>query len=234
LEHFAPEVWACLGTRTPTLDPKPFYQGRKQVFAALRRRWPEVELVNLREFTTGYGPRSGGLRRPHWNLLLKGVPSAAVGEAAEVVGRVWCQHVDAEPERQHVGAVYEAGGLGRYLALHFQKQEQAPPKGWKGHRFTSSRGYFPEGVKAARGRAKESLGLRREVWKLEVEFAESIGVIPAGLDLWGMAEARVLERSAVDWSLAHVLQESPDPVRARHLAAREPFRHSTGKRSSDG
>ena len=51
----------------------------------------------------------------------------------------------------------------RYLALHFQKESQSPPKGWPGHRFTSSRGYFPDGAVAARERAKRSLRLGRAV-----------------------------------------------------------------------
>lgn len=223
VEHFSPQVWACVGTRTPTFDPKPFYTGREQVLKALRWRWPDTQVATLREFTTGYGPRSRGLRRPHWNMLLKGLQTSDQEEVREVVGRVWCQHVDAEPERQHVGAVSDAGGLGRYLALHFQKESQAPPKGWRGHRFTSSRGYFPEGVRVARERAQGSMRFRRELYKLELavvrKYSDEERAIPGGLWEWlpEMAEGRVIERGAERWDLAHVLRESTDPERAAQI-----------------
>src|SRR3954470_17776219 len=65
----APQVWAVLTTRTATLDTARFYLSREKLMKALRRRWPSCEYTALVEFTTGYGPRSGGRRRPHWNLL---------------------------------------------------------------------------------------------------------------------------------------------------------------------
>ena len=166
MEGDAPEVWAVLTTRTATLCMESFYGGRRKVMLALRRRWPSCEYAALLEFTTGYGPRSGGQRRPHWNLLLKGIPAAECATAAEVIKRVWCGQVDAEPSGQHVGPIREAGGLMRYLALHFQKESQAPPAGFAGQRFNCSRGYFTGCTRAvARRRARESLKVKREVWK---------------------------------------------------------------------
>lgn len=218
VEHFGPEVWACVGTRTPESDPKPFYRARECLQRAIRRRWPDAEIANLREFTTGYGPRSGGARRPHWNLLTKGVPRDQVEEFESLVKRVWCARVDAEPDAQHVGTVYEAGGLSRYLGLHFLKESQAPPKGWRGHRFTSSRGYFAEGAKAARERARESLRLKTEVWKLQ-RWADENLVELSHDELWGNAVWAVMQRSAVDWDLVHVLPESGDPGTRRWQVA---------------
>jgi hypothetical protein len=128
--------------------------------------WPRAAYASLLEFTTGYGPRSGGLRRPHWNLLLKGVPAADVQRATAIAAGVWCEHVDAEVAAQHGTAVYSYGGLTRYLALHFQKASQAPPEGFRGQRFNCSRDYFTGCSRAvARARARESLALKREVWK---------------------------------------------------------------------
>ena len=220
VEHFRPEVWACVGTRTPESDPKPFYRARECLQRAIRRRWREAEIANLREFTTGYGPRSGGLRRPHWNLLVKGVPCDQAEDFGEVVRRVWCGQVDAAPERQYVGTVYGAEGLSRYLGLHFLKESQAPPKGWRGHRFTSSRGYFPDGAKAARERAVASLRLKRVVWKIERLMDEEPGLVLSTEDVWENAERILLRRSAVDWQLVHVLRESGDPWR-KHLRERD-------------
>jgi hypothetical protein len=204
LEHFAPQVWACLTTRSADPVPASFYGARKQVRKALRRRWPACQDSTLVEFTTGYGVRSGGDRRPHWNALLKGVPPKDVGEAQEVVSRVWCGQVDAEPSRQHVAPVADAGGLMRYLALHFQKESQSPPKGWRGHRFVSSRGYFPDGAVAARERAKRSLRLGRAVyWANAVAEAKWLDeeVVLGADELEDLVDGRLLEDAARSWSL---------------------------------
>jgi hypothetical protein len=181
-EGAAPALWCVLTTRSATADPKPFYRAREQVLKALRRRWPAVEYAALVEFTTGYGPMSGGSRRPHWNLLLKGLPVEAIDDAGEVIRRVWCARIDAEPWAQFVGHVHETGGLMRYIALHFLKESQAPPKGWRGHRFLKSRGYLWTDTPAARSAAKRSLRLKRLIWKgvpaelaeVELELAESV------------------------------------------------------------
>ncbi|MGC2652120.1 MAG: hypothetical protein WA317_00635, partial [Mycobacterium sp.] len=164
MEGDAPECWAVLTTRTATLDMAVFYRGRAKVIKAVRRRWPEAEYASLLEFTTGYGPRSGGRRRPHWNLLVKGVRSVDVDELREVIVRVWCGQVDAGEAGQHVGLVRDCAGLMRYIALHFQKESQAPPEGFRGQRFNCSRGYFTGRTRAeARELARESLWLKRQL-----------------------------------------------------------------------
>lgn len=223
VDHFGPEVWACLTTRSAITSPAPFYRAREKVRRALRRRWPECEDATLVEFTTGYGSRSGGLRRPHWNLLLKGIPAAEVDAVREIVPRVWCNHVDALPGLQHVGPVREAGGLMRYLALHFMKESQAPPKGWKGHRFTSSRGYFPEGAPAARKRARDVLRLERELWRLD-RMCKEAGVDLGAEERLTLAEQLRSEKEAVRWDLARVQLMGRDTDKLRREAARRPFR----------
>jgi hypothetical protein len=196
LHGSAPAIWACLGTRTATLDPRPFYDARRLVMRALKRRWPEVEYACLVEFTTGYGPRSGGRRRPHWNLLLKGIPAADVDLARELVARVWCQHVDAAPGAQYVGVVSETGGLMRYLAHHFQKESQAPPPGWRGHRFIKSRGYLWAATPAARRAAREALRLKRELHR-----AHGRGL--TGTDAEAAAASALGLAAATTWELVH-------------------------------
>jgi hypothetical protein len=162
----APEVWAVLTTRTATLDMEPFYVARRKAIKALRRRWEGVEYAALLEFTTGYGPRAGGERRPHWNLLLKGVARGDVGAVRAVLLDRWCDHVDALPRAQHVGVIEDMGGLTRYIALHFQKESQSPPDGFHGQRFNCSRGYFSDLTRREmREDARLSLQDRRERWK---------------------------------------------------------------------
>lgn len=163
--EYAPTLWVVLTTRTPTTDAKRFYRSREQVWKSVRHRWPEAEYAFLVEFTTGYGSASGGHRRPHWNLLVKGVPTEALDEFRRVVVERWCAREDAEPWAQYVGTVEDAGGLMRYLALHFQKESQSPPKGWRGHRFRTSSGYLVRPASALRTEAKRSLRLKRLMWK---------------------------------------------------------------------
>lgn len=194
-----PSVWTVLTTRTPTVDPAVFYEARRQLFKAIRRRWSEAEYCAIVEFTTGYGRRSGGKRRPHWNLMLKGIGAEDQEQLEEVVRRVWCSRVDAKPEAQFVGEISEAGGLMRYLALHFQKEEQAPPAGWRGHRMTHSRGYFVVGVKETRERARRQLRFRREVWKIQRESPELASSV-----VDEMARARMRMQDELTWRVEYV------------------------------
>jgi hypothetical protein len=197
LQGLAPRVWLCLTTPSDSIDPADFYRAREKLVLALRRRWPHLEWAALVEFTTGYGSGSGGLRRPHWNVLLKGVGPDELAELTAIVARVWCPRVAGDPRAQHVGLVAEFGGLMRYIALHFQKQEQAPPAGWRGHRFLKSRGYLWTGTEEARQLAREALRLKREVWKLE-----QLGL--DGLTALDVAQARVDAASELAWELVRL------------------------------
>jgi hypothetical protein len=186
LEGVAPALWCVLTTRTAEVDPRAFTKSRELVWRAVRRRWPAAEYAALVEFTTGYGPKSGGDRRPHWNLLVKGIPVDDQEQLRDVVTRVWCSRVDAEPWAQFVGPVSEMGGLMRYVALHFLKESQAPPAEWGGRgfrRFLHSRGYLAKPAPELRADARRSLRLKRLLWRgldleaaeLELALAESVG-----------------------------------------------------------
>jgi hypothetical protein len=157
----APEVWMVLTTPLSTLDMSLFYEAHRKLMKAVRRRFPDLEWARLLEFTTGYGPRSGGRRRPHWNVLLKGVPRDAVNVLLGLVEKVWCPRVGGALAAQHVGPVSEMGGLMRYIALHFQKESQSPPAGFTGHRFTHSRGYLWTDTPTAREETRDALFEKR-------------------------------------------------------------------------
>src|SRR5579875_2920650 len=166
LEGDAPQLVAILGTRTATLDMATFKRGRQEVCRAVRRRWPEAEYAYEVEFTTGYGPRSGGLRRPHWNWFWKGIPRHDWTAASWCIVTAWCKHVDAEPHAQYVDVIRNEVGLTKYITEHFMKASQRPPEGFTGQRFNCSRGYFGSiTVTTARARAKEALRHKRELWK---------------------------------------------------------------------
>lgn len=221
LDGEAPEVWMVLTTRTATLDTAGFYQGRRKVITALKRRWPGVRYAALVEFTTGYAA-ADGLRRPHWNLFFKGIPAADAARAGEIAARVWCGHVDAEPQGQFCGPVSEFGGLMRYVTLHFLKESQQPPKGWKGQRvmFSTGRkgvgGFFTRPVWKVRRDAKRALRLKRELWR-----AESLGW--EGAMASAIAENELERQDGLLWELRVLTVDADGVIRkARMLDNSEP------------
>lgn len=199
LNGIAPLIWAVLTTPSTDPDQKTYYESRRKVFQALRRRWPTAEIAWVLEFTTGYGKTAGGKRRPHWNALIKGVPTSAVAEVHATIAKVWCPRQGANAEAQFVGEIGEAGGLMRYLALHFQKDEQSPPAGWTGHRFSATRGYLWKPTPEAREIARASLVLKRIVWKLQSECPDLDAE-----ELHDRAAHLLEEHQAAEWELVRL------------------------------
>jgi hypothetical protein len=197
MTNTAPALWSVLTTRTATIDTGAFRRSREAVMRSVRRRWPDAERAQLIEFTTGLGTRSGGDRRPHWNDTWKGVPVDDVDELQWTLARAWCERVDALPKGQHVQPISDTGGLMRYLALHFQKESQQPPEGWRGHRFRTTRGYLAVPLEHARDHARQALRMRRELWK-----AERAGLV-AGQAL-DAAQAALDHAALLDWSLVRL------------------------------
>jgi hypothetical protein len=205
----SPAVLAILTTRTATADPKPFYRARSELYRALKARYgPQVAYAALVEFTTGYGPLSGGKRRPHWNLLLKGLPVDEIDAVRELIVSTWCKHVDAKPQGQYVEVLLDAAAAVRYVGNHFQKASQHPPKGWKGHRFTRSRNYLWTDTTAARAAARESVQLARELWKAEQFYLEAgvelLDVYEAGIDVAGQAREAVTAAAGITWEVTRL------------------------------
>jgi len=208
----APEVWTVLSTRTVTLDMARFYKARELVVRRLRQRFDGVAYASVLEYTTGYGTHSEGERRPHWNLLLKGIGPEQLDQAADVIRRIWCGHADAEPEAQHVGTVYEVGGLAGYLAAHVHKQDQKPPPGFRGQRFNCSRDYFEDTTRAAmRERAAESIfckAVRHRAEQLADDPDHELHrarLEPGGdalLEAWTAAQVALLR--SIDWQLVRL------------------------------
>jgi hypothetical protein len=193
----APRVWSVLTTRTPAMDMRRFQQGRQNVRRAVRRRWPEARCATLVEFQTGRGRNAGGQRRPHWNDMWKGIPPHDVPALVDVLATTWCKHVDAEPSGQFAGTVSEVGGLMRYLALHFQKEDQQPPKGWRGHRFRAMAGYLDRPMAQAREEARQSLRFKREVWKLRDSGMTALEIDEA-------AHRALYEANEMGWELVRL------------------------------
>lgn len=200
LQGDAPQLISILGTRTATLDMAAFKLARQKLTGAVKRRWPAAQYAYEVEFTTGYGPRSGGRRRPHWNWFWKGIPRADAAEFEQVVTRTWCRYVDAEAHAQYVAEIDNAIGLTKYVTEHFMKASQRPPEGFTGQRFCCSRGYFGPGVTVttARARARESLRAKRALWKAlqagfdahDAELVAHQAVTEAANTVWVLANDR--------------------------------------------
>lgn len=191
----APCVWAVLTTRSVDLSPRSFYQSRAQLQARLRREIEGYQAAWLLECTTGYAVTSGGHRRPHWNAIIK-APVEALEVVRQAVDQVWCRREDAEPAGQFVGEISDAGGLMRYIALHFQKESQAPPKGWRGHRFTHTRGYLWTDTPSAREEVKRDLRADRARHK-----AMAQGLVGHDVELAAYEAQRLADQTT--WRLWH-------------------------------
>jgi hypothetical protein len=174
-----------------------------QLRRGLRERWPDVRWAVLTEFQ-----KRGAL---HLNQLVKGVPLEDREEFHERIVQLWCSRVDALPTAQWSDAMSDAVGVVQYVTLHFMKPAQAPPIGWRGHRFSCTRDYLVRPASVMREEARQSLRLKR--------------LLHRGLDLVD-AELELAAANAVTWELKTVGKLSRDPDRARAEAAVMPFRRS--------
>lgn len=164
-----------------------------------RRAWGHVEYAGFMEWTTGDGPRSAGLRRPHTHYLVKRLILATGIVATRAASENPCMCGDAstclecwtaQEWRKLAGAwivqareLRHAGGVVGYLALHHRKWEQAPPKGWRGRRLRTSREYFAAPNSLLRERARAYLKERHTRARLAGEGRQDDleGVLLAGL-----------------------------------------------------
>lgn len=166
LHGVSPSSYLVLTTASTDPEPRAYYESKRQLQRRLRDEIEGFQAAWLVEFTTGRAATSGGARRPHLNGLLKGVRTTDQTDVVrQVVEEVWCRREAALPAAQYVAPVQEMQGLMRYLALHFLKERQAPPLGWRGHRFTTTRGYLWLPTPQARKVARESLCDGRELWR---------------------------------------------------------------------
>jgi hypothetical protein len=185
--------------RTTSADLR---RGIEQLFRALRRRWPAISYCAFIEWTTGTAKLSGGHRRIHVHLLLKGLPVAATAAAETIARDVWKARTRAH--RVEVRELRSAGGATAYLALHHRKRSQGPPAGWSGKRLRSSRGYFGAtgNVAQLREHARAMLADRR-LYAALVEALDPPDGIPAWMldelveEQWEAAKAAVRDERPV-------------------------------------
>jgi hypothetical protein len=184
-----PECAATLTSVDPDTDTSARWsRDVEQVIKALRRRWSGVQYLAFMEWTTGRGRRSGGRRRPHSHLLLRGLPRDQAPLAESTVRRVWEQRTGAH--RVEVAPLVAAENGVAYLALHHLKPNQAAPEGWTGRRLRPSKGWWGTDPKQLRD-ASERLVAERAHRDRERQLrrAEVDRLVEAGCDPKDAADA---------------------------------------------
>lgn len=204
------EAVATLTTRDPgdSKDADAFRRAMEAVLRAVRRRWSAVEYCAHIEFTTGEGSRSGGHRRMHAHVLLRGLGGADLADVHRVVSSVWCARMrGTRPEFQPVEAIRSPKKLAHYLAHHHRKAEQRPPDWWAGRRLRPSRGWWSRPIAELRAEAAEQLRLERLLYVARQQAAQRCAahvretgelpaaVLRAGWDAWVAEVLDVLERA---------------------------------------
>lgn len=185
--EFAPSLLLTLTAREH-LTRCDTHDHLRQVLRAARKRWPVEWHVQV-EFQ-----KRGAL---HLHHLVKGVPLDDGDRFLQLVTRVWCGRLDAEPVAQSVREITGADGLVRYLQkelAHGLKKEQAPPIGWKGHRTSQTRGYLVRPASQMREEARASLRLDRALWR-----AHQLGY--EGEDAAVAAQEELEQRAELTWRL---------------------------------
>lgn len=163
----APTIYAVTTTPNIEQDTRQYREVIKAFVKALRREFLDIEYGCIIEFTTGRAGTSGGHRRPHWNWFFKGVGAADVERLRTIIERNWCPAMNANPGAQYVGEIKNEGGLFKYLALHFYKENQQTPEGWRGHKLRLSRGYLCKPTPEMREMTRRAIEWKREMYKAE-------------------------------------------------------------------
>lgn len=153
----------------------------EQVIRALRRRWPAVEYLGFMEWTSGRGPRSGGRRRPHSHLLVRGLPAEHAERAEKVVRQVWEARTGAHVVE--VAPLRAAEDGVAYLALHHLKPSQAAPEGWRGRRLRPSKGWWGSNAAELRRAATHAVAERAHRSRVTKERKAAIaGYVEQGVE----------------------------------------------------
>jgi hypothetical protein len=143
---------------------------RRDVCSTARYAW-------FREWTTG---RADGIRRTHYHSTWALDDDDQAAEVARISNRVWATRTNAYSEKAHGWKpVWDAGGLTRYIAGlvgHHLKSGQAPPPGWTGRRFGTSKGFYAIDSRDLERTAKAAVRDERLRWHLERAMADDLAI----------------------------------------------------------
>jgi hypothetical protein len=135
---------AVLSTTRLWVEQAALSAGWKEMHRLVRRDvCPTARYAWFREWTPG---RNDGIRRTHYHSTWALDNDEQAAEVAAISNTVWATRAGAYSEKAHnAKRVWDAGGLTRYIAGlvgHHLKGDQAPPPGWTGRRFGTSRGFY--------------------------------------------------------------------------------------------
>lgn len=139
-----PITHAVLSTTRDWVSQETLRAGWKEMYRLVRRDvCADARYAWFREWTTG---NKDGVRRTHYHSTWALDDDDQAAHVAAISNAVWKSRTNAWSEKAHGWKpVYDAGGLTRYIAGlvgHHLKANQAPPPGWVGRRFGTSRGFY--------------------------------------------------------------------------------------------
>jgi hypothetical protein len=178
---------AALSTTRHWADEPTLREGWRSLARRVRREvHPDTRYAWFREWTTG---RADGIRRTHYHSIWSHLTPEQGQHVAEISREVWSRLTGAYSTKAHGSKpVWDAGGLARYiagLAGHHLKADQAPPPGWSGRRFGTSRGFYatdPYELRREATHAVRDERLRHHLERAMVDDAAIPDQLPA--DIW--------------------------------------------------
>jgi hypothetical protein len=179
-----PITHAVLSTTRDWVSQDVLRAGWKEMGRLVRRDvCPTARYAWFREWTEG---RNDGVRRTHYHSTWALDSDDQAAAVAAVSNRVWASRAGAWSEKAHGWkVVYDAGGLTRYIAGlvgHHLKSNQAPPPGWSGRRFGTSRGFYAIDTRDLDKQARTMVRDERLRHHLEQTMGDELNV-PDGLPL---------------------------------------------------
>jgi hypothetical protein len=171
-----PVTHAVLSTTRDWVDQATLSAGWKEMHRLVRRDvCPDARYAWFREWSVK-PIRGTELRRTHYHSTWALDNDEQAAAVARISNRVWAKRAGAHSDQAHGWkAVWDAGGLTRYLAGlvgHHLKQGQAPPAGWTGRRFGSSRGFYAIDPRELDKQARDLVRDDRLRWHLERTMAD--------------------------------------------------------------
>jgi hypothetical protein len=181
-----PPTYAILSTTRDEVDQPTLRNGWKDVARRVRREvCAGVDYAWFREWTTGRHDAQG-VRRTHYHSIWTRLDDDQAAEVVEISREVWARLTSAWSRQAHGYArIWDAGGLARYvagLAGHHLKTGQAPPVGWRGRRFGTSRRFYATDARELRTEAEALVRDQRVAYHLARELTgASPDALPAAI-----------------------------------------------------
>jgi hypothetical protein len=208
-----PPTYAILSTTRNEVDQPTLRNGWKDVARRVRREvCPDVQYAWFREWTTGRHDAQG-VRRTHYHSIWTHLDGEQAAAVVEISREVWTRLTNAWSEQAHgYERIWDAGGLARYvagLAGHHLKTGQAPPAGWRGRRYGTSRRFYGTDARELRAEAEALVRDQRIAYHLARELT---GARPDALPV-----------AISDESLTARMDEARARPKLRVVAVREDF-----------